>query len=414
MKARHENTQFLDGLRGLAALSVVFSHLALWYFPEAHSGIGPTMTSASATALWLYHSPVSFFYKGGYAVSVFFVLSGFVLATICMKKRAESIYLAKATAKRYIRLGGPVAASIFLCIILKSLGLFHNTDLGISVPLSNAYDSGADWWAAIKSAVYGAMLYGDRSFNYVLWTISIEFYGSLLVFSLVGIFGVSNLVFRRAALLLSLVFFVQAGQLVNYSMFFFGAWLSTFRFKPPHSHNGLAITAIIGGLYLGGYAPTSDSYSLLVKLANTLQANGIKLNWPAVHACLGAVLLIYGTLALKSIHSILSSSALSWMGAISFSLYLTHSFVLTAIAGPVMHAFGDGTVSFAVSTTLVVVTSLICAHIFWKLFDSPSIRAADRFAELFVSQRTSSERQHKGWGKSELELERHSKPPEGS
>jgi len=386
MKVRHEGTQFLDGVRGIAALSVVLSHLALWYFPEAHSGIGPNMASASPVAVWLYHSPLSFFYKGGYAVSVFFVLSGFVLTTICMKKRAEPIYLAKATAKRYIRLGGPVAASVLLCVTLQSLGVFHNIDLGISVPLSNAYDSESNWWAAIKSALYGSMLYGDRSFNYVLWTISIEFYGSLLIFSLVGIFGPSGHLLRRAAIVLALIFLFQPGSLVNYSMFFFGALLTTVNFNSSRSITATGIAAIAGGLYLGGYAPTSHSYSLLVKLANALQTHGIKMNWPGAYSCLGATLLIYGCLAIRGIQPLLSSRMLSWLGAISFSLYLTHSFVLTAIAGPVMHHFGENTLSFAISAVLVIGASMICAHIFWTIFDIPSIRAADRFAAIFTKR----------------------------
>lgn len=380
MKQRHGETRFLDGLRGIAALAVVFSHLLFWYYPEAH--IGLKAAAPAPFALWLFNSPFSFFYKGGYAVSVFFVLSGFVLTAVCLRKQ-DDLYLAQAVVKRYLRLGGPVFASVVLCAIMQAFGAFDAAKLGIHVPLSGAYTAALEWPQVLRSALYGSMIYGDRTYDYVLWTISIEFYGSLLIFASAALFGFDKGLMRWASAVLFLLFFLQMGQFTYYSMFFAGAYLAALE---PQKHpvtagrRATSTLALIGALYLGGYAPASTAYFYLGHTANDLQVRGIlTLNWPIAFSGIGATLLVYAVLTLPSIKRWLSTPVLTWLGGVSFSLYLLHSLVLTAITPWIMHWMGFGATSFFSSLVTILFASLAVAYLFWLMIDLRFMQLADRF-----------------------------------
>lgn len=179
---RESHLAGLDGLRGIAATFVIFSHVALFYFPYMHDG-----HNAEHVPTWGYYlanSPVSLVYKGTAAVFLFFALSGYVLTHGMCGRNFDREYTLIAALKRYLRLGGPVmAAAIFGGIVLK-------------IPSAEI----------VREAVYGAMLFGDSKSNAVLWTISYEFYGSILVFSLAIIFA-KNRDFLIGGLVLSSAFF---------------------------------------------------------------------------------------------------------------------------------------------------------------------------------------------------------------
>lgn len=382
---RHGDTGFLDGVRGIAALAVVFSHLLFWFYPEAH--IGNRAPDPSARTLWLFNSPFSFFYKGGYAVAIFFVLSGFVLTRACMQKGSHA-YTAQAAAKRYIRLGGPVFVIVLLCALMRSLGLFQASAMGIKTFLSGAYGAPPEWMAAFRSAIYGAMLYGDRSYDYVLWTISIEFYGSLLVFASFALFGFDRRLLARVSAILAVFFAMQSGQSTYYFLFFAGAFLASrdVAETPTHSLKTAIPPIAIGiGLYLGGYAPASTSYHLISSTANNLQKSAIlSLNWPILIIGIGATLVIYGLLATKASRSFLTKPPLRWLGNISFSLYLSHSLILTAVTPLAIKHAGMGFTAFLLAAAATCILTFVASHLLWKAVDLPFTQLANRFGSAII------------------------------
>ena len=68
----------LDGLRSVAAFAVLLSHCAFAFLPFLRTG-----SPAQLRYTWketVFNSPFYLLYSGRFAVSWFFVLSGFVLA----------------------------------------------------------------------------------------------------------------------------------------------------------------------------------------------------------------------------------------------------------------------------------------------------------------------------------------------
>src|SRR5699024_5907526 len=140
-------------------------------------------------ALGIFNSPFTFIYRGGAAVMLFFLLSGFVLTLACIHKAPSNRhYVSAAASKRYLRLGLPVAAAIALGYAAITANLFPSAPDGVS-PFFDFPDMDLGLADMVKAALYKSMLFGDRDFDYVLWTISIEFYGSLLVFGAYALMG---------------------------------------------------------------------------------------------------------------------------------------------------------------------------------------------------------------------------------
>jgi len=109
--------QYLDGLRGLAALVVVFHHFILAFYPALFLGRNAATHLKDGTEAFISGSAMNIFYGGNFMVAIFFVLSGFVLSHKFFLKKDYEI-LTQGAVKRYIRLVIPVALSIFIAFFL--------------------------------------------------------------------------------------------------------------------------------------------------------------------------------------------------------------------------------------------------------------------------------------------------------
>lgn len=90
----------LESLRGLAALIVVFCHIASGFYPAMV--IGPVAAKAhSSFEKFVLSTPLNMFINGSFAVTCFFVLSGFVLSYGYFSRSTD---LVAASIKRYFRL----------------------------------------------------------------------------------------------------------------------------------------------------------------------------------------------------------------------------------------------------------------------------------------------------------------------
>jgi peptidoglycan/LPS O-acetylase OafA/YrhL len=104
---------YLDGVRGVAALVVVFGHFKNAFFYEPENG-------TLSTNFWKQFD--LFFLTGGFSVQLFFVLSGFVLA---YNSFARKSFLRKQFFKRGYRLFAPVFISSLLYYFFAQNNLFY-------------------------------------------------------------------------------------------------------------------------------------------------------------------------------------------------------------------------------------------------------------------------------------------------
>ena len=381
MESREKLT-YLDGMRGLAAIVVVLSHCFYWFTPYLHSGTRYNPHPSSLEVM-IVNSPLTFLYRGGSAVWLFFVLSGFVLSYGLLKRKEDLNAFRAAAVKRYFRLNFPVFFAVMLGYAVMAVGAYKAQQFGVVNPFSLIYTKVTpDFWQALKQAVYGAIVYGDTTYNYVLWTISIELYGSFLIFAIIALFGGDLKVLRMVCLAVFLFALQSQDRTLNsMSLFVAGIFLATFKQNQCNSRLGVffAISLVAVGLYMMGYYPSSSSYTVLTRFAVYMRSElGSSTNWSRLYSQVGVIVLLYSTLLTSSVLRPLGSSFFQWLGRISYSVYLLHSIVLAVVAPYVFLKF-SGLQAAGVTLIVVLPLTLLLSHYFYVFIDKYFTLKVNRF-----------------------------------
>jgi len=306
--------------------------------------------NAESTPFWGYflaNSPLSFVYKGTSAVFLFFALSGYVLTHSICSHDFRRRYVVEATLKRYLRLGGPVlAAAVFGGLILN-------------VPLPEI----------AREALYGSMLFGQSTSNAVLWTISYELYGSLLIFLLAALFASFRTALVVLLLVSSEVLINSYGDLFYYSLFMAGMALRLLQDwvrLPKVAY----LSGMVVGLYLMSYSSFSYAHQPMVSLALALERTlDYHPNWPAYFPALGSIVFLASVTQSSAVLSFLERQPFQWLGKHSYSFYLLHFPVLIVISRALMAYFGANTFSMVACLILTCATTFALAVPFYRYVD---------------------------------------------
>ncbi|QQS60878.1 MAG: acyltransferase [Candidatus Moraniibacteriota bacterium] len=325
-----ERLYYLEGLRGIASLVVVVHHFILAFYPALFFGSSFSYHFQKDVEKFMSGSVLSLFYNGNFAVCLFFVLSGFVLSyKFFLEKKYESVR--ESIVKRYVRLMIPVVFSIFLVFFLMKLSLFFNSQVA-SISGSTWF---GDFWSfeenfydALYAGFIGSFFSDVFPYNIVLWTISFEFLGSLLVFAFLALFGTMKK--RSIVYIVGMIFFFQT----YYLAFILGMLLSDI----ATSQRGLLEKIsrkkwmvgglLFSGLFLGGFP---SDYTATIGTFYENMHDPIFKNATALYHTIGAFLFIAALLCCKKAQNILSYKYFVFFGEISFSFYLLHFIVLGSL-----------------------------------------------------------------------------------
>ncbi|MFF1574245.1 acyltransferase family protein [Leifsonia sp. NPDC058292] len=368
----------LDGLRGVAALIVLFSHLSLTLAPVSDIWIVPRDVHPAtwSATWWLTSTPLQLVVGGPQAVLIFFVLSGLVVA-LPVLRRTDFDWVAYY-ARRILRLWLPVAASVVLALLLVTLvDQSRDDQSSLWVKASSVHQPS---WATIVSSF--DLLFGNISLNNPLWTIHWELAFSLFlpVFVAVAVLTrrwwwitlLATLPLVMAGVFLSLtplqflpVFLV--GTVLAVKLDDLRAWVAR-RSRVWLTLVGSAV-AVISLILLGLHWSTwaiiggAPRFQTITKGLEYVGAAGLVL--------LAAV----WSPAIR----LLSTGLFRWLGRISFSLYLVHVPIIIAIAS----LFGRE--STALRLVLSAVIALVVAELFTRFVEAPSHRLSKKTGLLVTS-----------------------------
>ncbi|AKB19461.1 MULTISPECIES: acyltransferase [unclassified Methanosarcina] len=376
---------YLDGLRGIAAVNVMIMHFfvalapAMAYGTELPSHFGNLDKLFSGTPLGLIGA-------GNFSVCIFFVLSGYVLTQKYFKTKENGVIISSAV-RRYLRLFIPVFASVMLSYLLASAGLYRYY---LETMVISAGSNYRDYWAftpdiveAVKQALWGSFFVGGKmSYNPVLWTMKIEFFGSMFVFAMALLFG--SLRNRWTFYLAAIVLFHNS----YYLAFTIGmVFADTFNNKTPEFKKGnqiiLSIVLILG-LFLGSYPMSPVKADSLYSFLNT----GFFKTPTVTYHIIGAGMIMYALLNSRRMQNFFSSPVPVFLGKISYSLYLVHFLVISSFTCAVFLALYPvlpygAAVLISCFLSLFIIIPL--SYLFYKYVDTTGVELSKLFYNWLVS-----------------------------
>jgi len=348
---------YLDGVRGWASVIVVLNHLV-------HNFLARAVPSLENK--WL-----AFPTDGDLAVYVFFVISGFALS-IGYFEGAGLRILKSLALRRYIRLTVPVFASSLIAFLILKSGAMHNLQLA-------ERDGNQPWLIQLYTldpSALGLLRFSllDVYFNYstatsynpVLWTMSVELFGSMLVFGLLALFGDlrnRSVIYAMAA---AILLYLNSPLLP----FIAGIVLADLftRSIPtggrPSTVGGLAlfVAGILGSVH-----------------GHTFQGSG--------YLTALALCIVAGLTLCPPLRMLMESKVSVALGKISFPLYLTHVSVICSLSCSVFILATDRGIPVSVAALYTFAVSIpviaLVAVAFYPV-ESLSVSAARRFSTLLV------------------------------
>ncbi len=163
----------LNSIRGWASIQVLFFHVCHEMF--AHK-------------LPEFRSPwLTFILSGGFAVAVFFVLSGEVLAHGYLVRNDDNA-VRKLAIKRYVRLVIPIFVSCLSVFLLMKAGLVFSREATVVLDRPDWLGEMLNFEPSVASFLFYSLvgvLFQFKpaiAYNPFLWSMSVELFGSMFVF----------------------------------------------------------------------------------------------------------------------------------------------------------------------------------------------------------------------------------------
>jgi len=364
MNKTSQKLDYLEGLRGIAAFVVLLGHLRRTFFEHSYEVL------TERYGYWT-SSFLEGFLNEHFAVWIFWVLSGFVLSLKFHRepdREKSRTLLLDASLRRYPRLLLPVLASVLLAWALWTLGAISNHQLADLLQTSDNgwlrrfYLHEPELPGALKSAFWDSFIDFDpaTTYNVVLWSMEVEFYGSIFLFAYLFLVGKQS--YRWLIYLVTIVA-LQAVSMTAMNAFVVGLWMCEIFVRQETRES------TDRGNFL-------DHYTFLFVLSVPIMMQiGIAQDhelWNLILSTGVTVLVLMS----HPLRKILSTRVPMFLGKISFGLYLVHLPLICALALPIYQVSGGVanpiTAAWLTSLTMIAI-SLLAGWCLWYLADRPAI-----------------------------------------
>jgi peptidoglycan/LPS O-acetylase OafA/YrhL len=416
-------TAYLDGLRGFAAFIVYWHHHQLWAH-DAISADGILENAFGYSGQYHFaclHGVRMFFTGGHFAVTVFFVISGYVLSTrpLTLIHAGEYVKLGdnltSALFRRWLRLNIPVICTTFLYMTSwHAFGLWTDSE-----HQSNYRDELWRWYTEFKNFSFIFNTGGNPWFPYDIhvWSIPVEFRGSIVIYTSLLAFSRCT---RNARLWCNvglIFYFMYIADGWFCSMFVAGMLLCDLDLLARNNDLPRFFSRLepfkelifyhlfIISIYLGGVPSHTSDFQVLKASRGWYYLSFLKpqavFDYKWFYLFWAATFLVASTSRISWLKGFFETRFNQYLGRISFAFYLVHGPVLQLLGDRLYVATGWSReshrtglpnwinifplsnagplgleLSFLAPHLIILPVTLWLAEIATKLFDKPSVKFA--------------------------------------
>ncbi|KAF2092400.1 hypothetical protein NA57DRAFT_82367 [Rhizodiscina lignyota] len=343
---RASDTAWAEGLRGIAAVGVVSSHLVLSFALDL---VPPCDDGPDGDSRFFQVPLFRLIVQGEAFVALFFILTGFVNSLKPLKQSQSSdiegalVSLARSSLNRIPRLILPAATVTIITWFACQLGFFELArQSGAYWMRVNSRQPSISWSKAAQDlvvALTNTWIWGENPYDQPQWAMTYLLKGSMYIFILLLITATTRPGFRFVVFGLAYGWSWLSGDgLVGLNVFagMFLAELHTTQMLPEIRSKALRalpfFTALLG-LYLmsfpadfAGWKPWTRQ---LKDIGNVIFPTGVHMGrfWTGI----GAQILTASIQISPEMRRGLSTRVCTFLGSISFSIYLLHGPLMRSV-----------------------------------------------------------------------------------
>ncbi len=359
MIAKSKRITYLDSVRGIAAMMVVFYHFIGWHWGETHA----------------YHL-ASMIFNGADAVSFFFVLSGFVLSYKYLHSDAE-IDIKKYTFNRVLRL-----YPAFIVTILLNYLYWSRHNLGINILEEVFLNLHRPLWTELM------MVRGHHMYYVPGWTLGVEMGLSLIMpfFILAAIKDIKLIWW-----FVPLTIYIGAQYISPFALHFcFGVILAYYypqiqeynfkesKYYPYRWLIAFGVFLLFSIRHIERMA--GDFGKVYQKLAEFLKLDLFH------YTGFASFMILLFVMNNEKVQHFLNGKVLHFIGKISYSIYLMHWLIVVIIMerwDRIVAFFGSTKLAFGTMLCVTIIATIVSATFLYYFVEKPFIKYSKRVSSKF-------------------------------
>lgn len=350
--------EYLDSIRGIAAMMVVIYHFIGWKWPDYTS----------------YHV-ASMIFNGADAVSFFFVLSGFVLSYKYLHDD-RSMQTLNYLYKRVLRLYPAYIVTVIFNYLYWNRALL--LDFQVATVLQDMFiDNSQKLWQEL------VMVKLNHKFYIPGWTLAVEMVFSLLMPILIWI-ARKNI--KLIWLLIPFTLVVGGHHLSMFTMHFalgillayYYPYIKKYNYRNSKWFNWRYVIATVVFIlfsirHIRRIFPFGDDYDRVAKMIHLDMFH---------YTGIGSALILLWIINQPKIQKKLTSKAFLFIGKISYSIYLCHWLAVVFAMNnwdTFMTYFNNYYIGFTCILLFVIAITLFAASIMYYLVEEPFIKLSRKY-----------------------------------
>ena len=368
MTSSTNRIEYLDSIRGVAAMMVVVYHFIGWKWGDYTK----------------YHA-ASMIFNGSDAVSFFFVLSGFVLSYKYLhsdKRLQTSNYL----YKRILRLYPAYITTVLINYLYWNRALLFDGQLA-TVIQDIFLDNSQKLWQEL------VMIKNNHKFYIPGWTLAVEMIFSLLMPVFVFL-ARKNIKFIWLLIPFTLILGVFEGNHISmFTMHFALGILLAYYYKSAVNFDfksskifpfryiiAFFLFALFSIRHIERIFPFSKSYHRVAEL----------INFDMFHYTgIASALILLWVINTPAIQQFLTNRFFLFIGKVSYSLYLCHWIIVIYAMNnwdSMMAYFSNYYIGFGIILLGVMVATIIAATIMYYIIEEPFIKISRKYKLFYKNQ----------------------------